>query len=80
MFVATEAQARRRHGGGEDPFPEFTYYLSVGFIGLLIFRILFVIWNRIRKPSRDMKARQDAARGRASRRLERSGINSKLRR
>ena len=71
LFLAAEAHARRRHGGGEDPFPELTYYVGLVLLGLLVLGVLGAIWGRIRQPSRESKARQDAARRRADRRSER---------
>ena len=68
LFLAAEAHARRRHGSGEDPFPELTYYVSLGLIGLLLLGVLGAVWRRLRQPHREAKARQEAARNRADRR------------
>lgn len=69
LFLVAEAHARRgRHGSGEDPFPELTYYVGIVLLGLFVLGVLGAVWNRIRQPSRDSRARQDAARRRADKR------------
>ena len=71
LVLTAEAHARRRHGGGEDAFPEVTYSVGAVLLALLVLGVLGAVWSRIRQPSRDSRARQDAARRRADRRFER---------